>query len=399
VAPPAGEHAKLVSVPAPAVPAGDRAGWAARTLLRYFTARTGRWSTPTGEAWQPALAIEAMINTYQLTRDISYLDVIEKSFARYRGRRSRFYDDDGWYLNTWVRAYDVTGNPKYLDEARELFAVMTGAWDDACGGGLWWSVERTYKNAITNELFILAAARLHRRTGGVNLGGADQRNNLGGADQRNNVGGADQRDNFGGADQRDNFLDWANRAWAWFDASGMINAGNLVNDGLNGACANNGDTTWTYNQGVILSALVELWRITGDREHLRRAGSIAEATIGTLVHPDGVLREPSEAHVASRSGLARFRPATRSGNKDAELFKGIFVQGLARLYDADRAGRPELGEFLAANGDAAWHSGRDPRRGVGLIWRGPPNRVSAATHTAGCLLLGHLAMLDAGADA
>jgi predicted alpha-1,6-mannanase (GH76 family) len=339
-------------VPASAVPSGDRDTWAASTLLRYFTARTGRWSTPTGEAWQPALAVEAMINTYQRTRDVSYLNVVEKSFARYRGRRSRFYDDDGWYLNAWVRAYDVTGDPKYLDEARALFSVMTEAWDEVCGGGLWWNVERTYKNAITNELFLLAATRLYRRE--VNLGG-----------------------------QRDNYLDWANRAWAWFDASGMINAGNLVNDGLNGNCVNNGDTTWTYNQGVILSALVELWRSTGDREHLRRAESIAEATIGTLVHPDGVLREPSEPHL---------------NNKDAHLFKGIFVQGLARLYDGDRASRPDFGEFLAANADAAWHSGRDARRGVGLVWRGPPGRVTAATHISGCLLFGHLALLDAGID-
>jgi predicted alpha-1,6-mannanase (GH76 family) len=361
-----------VSVPASAAPPGDRDDWAASTLLRYFTAKTGRWSTPTGEAWQPALAVEAMINTYQRTRDVSYLDVVEKSFARYRGRRSRFYDDDGWYLNAWVRAYDVTGDPKYLDEARALFSVMTGAWDEVCLGGVWWNVERTYKNAITNELFLLAATRLYRRE--VNLGGADQRHNVGGADQRHNVGGADQRHTY---------LDWANRAWAWFDASGMINAGNLVNDGLNGNCANNGDTTWTYNQGVVLSALVELWRGTGDRDHLRRAESIADATIGTLVYPDGVLREPSEPHLS---------------NKDAHLFKGIFVQGLARLYDADRASRPDFGEFLAANADAAWNSGRDARRGVGLVWRGPPDRVTAATHISGCLLLGHLALLDAGAD-
>ena len=331
----------------PAASAGERDNWAVARLLRYFSARTGRWRTPTGEAWQPALALEAIVNTYQRTRDVSYLHVIERSFARYRGRRSRWHDDDGWYLNTWVRAYDVTADPKYLAEARELFTVLTGAWDDVCRGGLWWSVERTYKNAITNELFLLAAARLHRRTG------------------------------------EEEYARWAGRAWAWFDRSGMINSANLVNDGLDGNCVNNGETTWTYNQGVILSALVELWQITGERTYLRRAESIAEAATGTLVNPEGVLREPGESDL--------------SGNKDAHLFKGVFAQGLAHLHAADRASRPEFGEFLAANADAVWHSARHDRRGVGLSWHRPPGRVTAATQASACLLFGPVALLRADA--
>jgi predicted alpha-1,6-mannanase (GH76 family) len=336
-----------MAVPASALSAAARDDWAAATLLRYFTPRTGRWSFPTGDAWQPALAIEAMTNTYQRTHDVSYRNVIEKSFGRYRGRRSRFYDDDGWYLNAWVRAYDVTGEDRYLHEARALFTVMTEAWDETCGGGVWWSVERSYKNAITNELFLLAAARLHRRTGEPDYRG------------------------------------WAERAWAWFDASRLINPVNLVNDGLNGACVNNGDTTWTYNQGVILSALVELWRISGDRDQLRRAQSIAAATIETLVHADGVLREPSEPHLGKKGG-----------NKDAHLFKGIFAQGLARLYDADRSSRPQFGAFLAANADAVWYAGRHPRRGVGMAWHGPAEWVTAATHTSAALLFSELALLE-----
>ena len=51
-------------------------------LLRHFRRRTGRWSTPTGEAWQPALAIEAVANSYERTHDVVYSDVIERSFRR-----------------------------------------------------------------------------------------------------------------------------------------------------------------------------------------------------------------------------------------------------------------------------------------------------------------------------
>lgn len=322
---------------------GDRDTWAVSRLLRYYRRFSGRWRTPTGEAWQPALAIEALLNTYERTGDVFYRGVVDRSFIRYRGRRSRFYDDDGWYLNAWLRSDEVIGDRRYLDEARALFTAMSAGWDETCGGGLWWSVERSYKNAITNELFLLAAARLHRRTG------------------------------------ESEYLDWAHRSWAWFDASGLINPADLVNDGLtvgpDGRCVNNGQTTWTYNQGVLIGALAELWRITGDDALLRRAGAIARAAMTTLTHPDGVLAEPGEPSMA---------------NKDAQIFKGVLAQGLARLHRVDPTG--PSGDFLRANADAVWR-GRDPRRGVGLGWPGPAGPVTAATHTSATLLLGEVALL------
>jgi predicted alpha-1,6-mannanase (GH76 family) len=320
-------------------------------LLTFFRPWTGRWKTPTGEAWQPALALDAVLNTYERTRDLAYLRVVEKSFGRYAGRRSRYYDDDGWYLNTWLRAYDLTGDQRYLREAEALFTAMTRAWDDTCQGGLWWSVDRDYKNAITNELFLLSAARLHRR-----------------------------------APRKDgelSYRDWALRAWNWFDASGMINDAHLINDGLDGSCANNGGVTWTYNQGVILGALVELSRVTGDQEHIRRAERIADATIASLVSPGGILKEPCE-------------PGNCTGN--GQIFKGVFAQGLGRLAAAVRADRPGYATFLRANADSLWHAGRDSRDGFGLSWTGPVGRVTAATQAAGALLIGAVALLDNGGE-
>ncbi|HEV7962676.1 MAG TPA: glycoside hydrolase family 76 protein [Actinoplanes sp.] len=321
-------------------------------LLRYFRRWNGRWRTPTGEAWQPALALDAVVNSYERTRDDRYLAVVERSFARYRGRRSHFYDDDGWYLNAWLRAYDVTGGSAYRDEAEALFDEMTNGWDAVCAGGLWWNRDRQYKNAITNELFLLAAARLHRRA-------------------PNGEGPGSYRD-------------WATRAWAWFDSSGMINENGLINDGLDSRCANNGGVTWTYNQGVILGALVEMWQMTGDRSYLDRAQQIADATIATLVSPGGILTEPCE-------------PDRCSGN--AQIFKGVFAQGLARLYAANPGAMPTYRTFLTANADSLWSAARDRDNGIGLSWTGPAGRVTAATQISAALLLGEVALLDTGGAA
>jgi predicted alpha-1,6-mannanase (GH76 family) len=315
-------------------------------LLSYFRPRSGRWRMASGEAWQPALAVDAVINTYQRTREPIYRGVVERSFARYRGRRMPFYDDDGWFLNAWLRAFEVTGDRPYLDEAMSIFDVMTQGWDSACGGGLWWRKDRVYKNAITNELFLLGAGRLHRLTGGAG-----------------------------------DYADWALRTWRWFEASGMINSGHAVNDGLDHTCRNNGGTTWTYNQGVILGGLVELGRATGDPDHLARAERVADAALAALTDARGVLTEPCE-------------PADCDG--DQQIFKGVFAQGLARLHHA--GGQSRYADFLRANADAVWTSGRDRRDGVGLHWAGPARRVNGSTQASACLLLGVVELLDLGGE-
>lgn len=332
--------------------AEDRDTAAINQLLTSFDASTGVWNTPTGEAWQPALGVDAVINTYERTRDVKYLNVIEKSFQHSNGRRSYYFDDDGWYLNAWLRAYDVTGDPKYLTEAKNLFDVMKGAWNGTCGGGVWWNQDYAYKNAITNELFLLSAARLDRRAS-------------------NGTGPGSYRD-------------WANREWNWLNVSGMINNGHLVNDGLNSSCQNNGGTTWTYNQGVVLGGLVELWRITGDRGYLFNAEQIAEATIATQVYSGNILREPCEISTTC--------------DGDQQIFKGVFAQGLSRLYNADRGNKPQYSSFLSSNADSVWNSSRTAQNGLGVRWVGPVGTPNQATQAAGTLLIGEVALLNAGGE-
>jgi predicted alpha-1,6-mannanase (GH76 family) len=323
--------------------AGQRERHAIARLLRFYRPGAGRWIPPTGAAWQLALAIEAVVTAYARTRDPSYDAALRAWLHRHHGRRSRFYDDNGWYVNAWLRAYEVTGDDSFLAAARSGFNDLTAGWDDVCGGGVWWSQDRTYKNAITSGLFLLAAARL------AHLGGA--------------AASPEQ---------------WALRAWEWFDGVGLINNDNLVNDGLEG-CHNNGGTTWTYNQGILISALVELWRLTGSRAHLDRAQAIAAAATTHLVHPGGViLREPSEPHC----------------DRDQEIFKGVLAQGLGRLCRADPARSAAHRAVLTTNAEAVWRFSRRRDDGLALAWPGPPDRITPPTHASATLLLGEVALLD-----
>jgi predicted alpha-1,6-mannanase (GH76 family) len=81
---------------------------------------------------------------------------------------NRFYDDEGWWALAWIDAYDWTQNPDYLNTAQAIFTDMTGGWDDVCGGGIWWSKDRTYTGVVRTFRFgdgrkpVLGARCAHR---------------------------------------------------------------------------------------------------------------------------------------------------------------------------------------------------------------------------------------------
>jgi predicted alpha-1,6-mannanase (GH76 family) len=321
----------------------------ARVLQEWYNAR-GQWDT-TGW-WNAANCLEAIEHVIELTNGEQYTDVIRRTFNRNRRDNflNEFYDDEGWWALAWIRAFDLTGETRYLDMAKVIFADMVTGWDDHCGGGIWWKKDRKYKNAISNELFLLTAIRLHQRTPGDAGPGS--------------------------------YLDWAQRDWAWFRQSGMINDQNLVNDGLNDQCENNRQTTWTYNQGVIIGGLVEMYRTTGETNFLTQAIAIGDAAITTLVGDTGVLQEPNE-----RRGLR---------GADGPQFKGIFIRHLAELYET--TGYPRYREFLVRNAESVWRNNRDEAGRFGGRWRGPVDSVDAARHSSAMRVITALAEPILSAD-
>lgn len=180
----------------------------------------------------------------------------------YSGFINDYYDDEGWWALAWIRAYDVTGKLEYLKMAESIFGDMQGGVNATCGGGIYWSKDRNYKNAIANELYFTVAASLANR-----------------------------------ASDEESYLSIAKSQWSWFKNSGLINDDNLINDGLtinaNGTCTNNGETVWSYNQGVIIGGLIELYDATGNSDLLSEASIIATAAIDAL-SKDGILHDECE---------------------------------------------------------------------------------------------------------
>ncbi|HLI91207.1 MAG TPA: glycoside hydrolase family 76 protein [Ktedonobacteraceae bacterium] len=308
-------------------------------LQRWYNWHSGLWAT-TGW-WNAANAIYAIADYSSLMQTDRYLPVIVNTFAKNRRENflNRYYDDEGWWGLAWLRVYDLTGEDHYLQMAERLFADMCGGWDDVCGGGIWWRKDRDYKNAIPNELFLSLAAHLYRRT------------------------------------RIDDYLTRATVAWRWFLDSGMQNEQYLINDGLRN-CQNNGGITWTYNQGVILGALAEMFLCTAERatsaqgeiQYLIDASNIASAVLATLVDANGILLEP-------------LPPGSKDENPPQ--FKGIFMQNLASFYHvaANITGLPFACEpyrqFIMRNADALWQHARTPHHTFGFHWSRRPDREDA----------------------
>jgi predicted alpha-1,6-mannanase (GH76 family) len=303
-----------------------------KTLQIWYVEETGLWKTTNW--WNAANAVTVLGNYSKLSSNPDFRPTFANTFERNSKKDflNDYYDDEGWWALGWAGAYELTHDARYLEMAETIFADMAKGWDDTCGGGIWWKKPKQYKNAIANELFLAVAARLASLTED--------------------------------AQKRATYLDWAQREWKWFAASGMINADSLVNDGLDAACKNNRRTTWTYNQGVILGGLTVLAKVSGDAKPMEAAQSIALAAIARLTDLDGVLHDPCE-------------PA-RCGN-DAPQFKGIFARNLAVLNSA--APVPGFRAFLRRNAESIWKN-RDPEGRFGLVWSGPSDLKTAATQVS-----------------
>jgi len=188
-----------------------------------------------------------------------------------------------------------------------------------------WEKPNIGVNAIENELYITAAAKLANRKPSTPSGGY--------------------------------YFNEAIKAHDWFVNSGMINSQNLINDGLNSNCQNNGATTWSYNQGVILSGLTELTWSTGQESYTDLAVKIATATINLLTDSNGILVD-----------------ACGDCGGDGGQFKGVFARNLQFMYNrADGltdGNKTIFRNFLQNNANSLWTN--DQSGGLlGPLWQGP----------------------------
>lgn len=381
------------------VPAPVKAGM--NTFMGWYDAFTGL----IGPTWWRAAVALSTIETYQQTTgDPSYEFAIVAPFAHFNGDpfafENNFDDDTAWWGLAWLQAYNLTHNTRYLVTAEDLANYIHEDLNDttSCGGpgGVWWkrSPHKDLGGAIQNELFLELTAWLHNTI--VENNGKDSGKN--------------------------SYLSWALQEWTWFQHVGLISNGkitvpvgvgkitttipaNLVTNSITNPkytqrgsqCSDSisGDL-FTYNQGVILAGLAELYKATSNASYLAKAEAIANAALNpkntflvkvgkrgtkkTSFIVKGVLTEPS------------CQPGENCGTGDEGAFKGIFVRDLKMLAEIAPANQDKYlskyNSFFAAQAASIEKNDTTiihiPPTNItlhlfGMFWNGPRNPIGSDT--------------------
>lgn len=338
---------------------GGAADSAAGTLqLRFGWPGTGTfYANSDGDTtlnyWWQAHALDVLTDVWYRTGDSVWQKRMKACCAGVWSRNGQsfvndFYDDMEWMALAQLRAYVATGDVAFLRQVRVLWDTIQAGWTDVQGGGVSWQMkQRDYKNTPANAPACILAARLYR------LG------------------------------HRPEDLAWAVKIYDWLVRTLVDPVSGLAWDGVNRKGDGQVDKGWlfTYNQGILIGAGVELYGATGKRRYLDDAIRAADAVLRNRAFvEDGVLKE--------------------DGSGDGALFKGIFIRYLMGLMQADGC----VGDgmryraFVAYNA-AVFYRGGIERPGFygGRSWRrAPSGGTELPAQLSGCMLLEAAAALQRG---
>ena len=298
--------------------------------------------------WTYAQVFDALLDGVERTRGQHYQGLIR---AFYEGRAARgwivgYYDDEAWMTLALMRAFDLTGDARYLDTAEMIYADIMAAWDTTCCGshlgGIWWDKKKTQKATASNAGPALAGVRLAAHTG------------------------------------KSAYLDFAKKTYAFW-MSDMVDAATFaIYDHLS-PNGQRGPGALTYNHGLMIAAALELSTATGEAHYLTEAHGFGQYLITHTTKP-------------TSSG-----PVLSDGtncNGDCAAWKGIGYRYLAELYRHDPT-HDEYRTVLTGGAKALWDLAHDPTNDFfSSNWAGPaPTNGGVEAQGSAAMALNLYAML------
>ena len=298
--------------------------------------------------WTYANGWDAVLDAVERTGAQQYGGLIETLYLgqNERGWLVAHYDDEAWMCLALIRAYDLTGRAEYLAKAEELFADIQGGWDTTCcgpnPGGIWWDKAHTQKATAANAGPALAGARLYARTGDSS------------------------------------YLSFATTVYSYWLANMVHPATWQVADHIDP----NGAIVWwrfTYNEGLMIGASVELYEATGDPGYLANAHNFAGFMINNEI-------------TSTAYGNVLYDGSNSGCGGDCHQFKGPAYRYLHRLYQLDTS-QTQYYNVLKASADALWNLARNSSLNIFSVdWAGPSmSSASQPADNAACMALSRFA--------
>lgn len=293
--------------------------------------------------WWHAHVIDCLLDGYLRTKDKKYLLRAE---AEYNGvyiqnggtLLHNWYDDMEWMALALLRFFDVTGEENYKEQVLLLWEDIKTAWNTELGGMSWKKDQRDYRNTPANAPAAILAYRLYRRF------------------------------------SRKEDLEWGDKILAWNRKYLTDPITGFVWDGLNRLGDGEIDYDWryTYNQGVMIGALLERYEIHREKADLELAVKIAEVTG----------QELTDARDKAAPGILPYE-----GEDDCGLFKGIYVRYLEQLIKT-LEGWSEMELMLRQNARCLIEQGVNRKGLAGGHWDVKEEEcIDLAQHLSGIMLL------------
>lgn len=290
--------------------------------------------------WWHAHSLDCLLDGYNRTKDNKYLKQIEKEYnGTFIKNGNTFlhnwYDDMEWMALAQLRLYDATGVLTYKEQTLTLWEDIKTAWNDFMGGGMAWKKDQLdYKNTPANAPAAILAFRLYQRF------------------------------------RQEEDLKWGEKILRWNMENLMDPDTGFIWDGINRLGDKSIDYEWkfTYNQGVVIGALVELYKINPSQDYLQNAAKVAKITKALLAD--------------ANQGILPYE-----GLDDCGLFKGILVRYLYELFliypELD-----EIKEMILTNAQCVIENGMSENGLIGGDWKKKPTGcVDLAQHLSGIMLL------------
>ncbi|QBM86986.1 Glycosyl hydrolase family 76 [Metschnikowia aff. pulcherrima] len=209
--------------------------------------------------WAVSVAVQAVIDGARIYPELKPLIApAVDTFKKYKNNHTKgysaaenggndndvYYDDDAQVASAIITAYEVTGDKKFLDSARELVRFLMGGWDTNIGG-VKWHVSKTYVNSCTTAEVAKACLQISKFL----------------------------------PEEANVYVDFAAKCIDWQIKTLQDPGDKCIKDGIQPEGRKIDEVKITYNTGTTLSAAAHLYKITKDGKWKSIADDLAKAAI------------------------------------------------------------------------------------------------------------------------
>ena len=237
---------------------------------------------------------------------------------------NEYNDDLLWAGLAFIRGYLITGEQRFLDQAKwDWDFLYNRGWDEQLGGGIWWDIRKNEKSGLSNNPAVCMASYLYLATG------------------------------------EEQYLDKAKAIVTWVNTH-LRNTDGSVDEKMN-ADGSRPYSYNVYNMGTYIEGVSLLHKITGVASFRNAARQTIEFVMMNRVDANGIM-SAWKVDGTWQSEFARGMATYLAANPDDWTYKTLYTTSRRQITFYD---------WMRLNADAAWETRDRVNNITGCEWSKP----------------------------